>query len=132
MNKDHITTEKAPAAIGPYTQAVKAGNHIFISGQIPLDPDNGELVEGDIKDQTRRVLENIKGIITSVGGTMESIVKTTVYLKNMDNFVQMNSVYAEFFQEKPPARACVEVSRLPKDVDVEIEAVAYVEEEYSY
>ncbi len=132
MNKDHITTDKAPEAIGPYTQAVKAGNHIFISGQIPLDPANGELVSGDIKEQTRRVLENIKGIITTVGGSMESIVKTTVYLKDMDQFVQMNSVYAEFFTEKQPARAWVEVSRLPTDVDVEIEAIAYVEEEYSY
>ncbi len=132
MDKKHITTDKAPAAIGPYSQAVKIGNIIFISGQIPLDPTSGELVEGDIKDQTRRVMENLKGIMTAAGGNMEHIVKTTVFLKNMDDFIQMNGAYAEFFQDNPPARACIEVSRLPKDVDIEIEAVAHIQEEYSY
>ncbi len=132
MDTNHITTDKAPAAIGPYSQAVKIGNLLFISGQIPLDPASGQLIDGDIKDQTQRVMENLKGILTAVGGSMANLVKTTVFLKNMDDFIQMNEAYAEYFQDNPPARACVEVSRLPKDVDVEIEAIAHIEEEYSY
>ncbi len=132
MDKNYISTDKAPAALGPYSQAVRAGNLIFISGQIPLDPSNGELIEGDIKDQTRRVLANLMEIITAGGGNLGSIVKTTVYLKNMDDFSLMNEAYAEYFKENQPARACVEVSRLPKDVDIEIEAVAHFEEEYSF
>ncbi len=132
MNKNTISTDKAPAAIGPYSQAVKVNNLIFISGQIPLDPTSGELIGGDIKVQTRRVLENLNEIITAGGGTMEHIVKTTVYLNNMDDFLLMNEIYAEFFPNNPPARACVEVSRLPKDVAIEIDAIASIEEEYSY
>ncbi len=132
MDKNYITTDKAPAAIGPYSQAVKAGNLFYISGQIPLDPASGELVEGDIKEQTRRVLENITEIVLAAGGNLQCVVKTTVFIKNMDDFALMNEVYAEFFQNNPPARACVEVSRLPMNVDVEIEAVAHIEEGYSY
>ncbi len=132
MDSNHITTDKAPAAIGPYSQAVKAGNFLFISGQIPLDPASGQLITGDIKEQTRRVLENIKGIVSAVNGTMERIIKTTVYLKNMDDFPQMNETYAKYFQNNLPARACVEVSRLPRDVDVEIEAIVNIDEEYPY
>ncbi len=132
MGKNYITTDKAPAAIGPYSQAVKAGNFFYISGQIPLDPASGELVEGDIKEQTKRVLENITEIVLAAGGNLQCVVKTTVFIKNMDDFASMNEVYAEFFQNNPPARACVEVSRLPMNVDVEIEAVAHVEEGYSY
>ncbi len=132
MDSNHITTDKAPAAIGPYSQAVKAGNFLFISGQIPLDPASGQLITGDIKEQTRRVLENIKGIVSVVNGTMERVIKTTVYLKNMDDFSQMNEAYAEYFQNNLPARACVEVSRLPRDVGVEIEAIVNIDEEYHY
>ncbi len=132
MGKNYIITDKAPAAIGPYSQAVKAGNLFYISGQIPLDPASGELVEGGIKEQTKRVLENITEIVLAAGGNLQCVVKTTVFIKNMDDFASMNKVYAEFFQNNPPARACVEVSRLPMNVDVEIEAVAHIEEGYSY
>lgn len=124
--KEVIFTDNAPKAIGPYSQAIKVGNFVFISGQIPIDPKTGNLVEGDIKEQTKRVIENIKAIIESIGGSLENIVKTTVFLKSLEEFSQMNEVYAEYFKDKPPARSTVEVSRLPKDVRIEIEAIAII------
>ncbi|PMQ02494.1 MAG: reactive intermediate/imine deaminase [Dictyoglomus sp. NZ13-RE01] len=124
--KEVIFTDNAPKAIGPYSQAIKVGNFVFISGQIPIDPKTGNLVEGDIKEQTKRVIENIKAIIESIGGSLENIVKTTVFLKSLEEFSQMNEVYAEYFKDKPPARSTVEVSRLPKDVRIEIEATAII------
>ncbi|AFK22363.1 RidA family protein [Pyrococcus sp. ST04] len=127
MPREIIYTEKAPKPIGPYSQAIKAGNFLFIAGQIPIDPETGELVKGDIKEQTRRVLENIKAILEAAGYSLEDVVKVTVYLKNMDDFAAMNEVYSEYFGESKPARAAIEVSRLPKDVLVEIEAIAYKE-----
>ena len=122
--KEIISTANAPAAIGPYSQAVKAGNLLFISGQVPLDPATGEVVEGDITVQTRRVLDNVKAILTQAGADFSNVVKTTVFLKDMNEFVPMNRVYAEYYPENCPARSAVQVARLPKDVSVEIETIA--------
>ena len=124
--KEIISTSNAPAAIGPYSQAVKAGNLLFISGQVPLDPATGEVVEGDITVQTRRVLDNVKAILAEAGADFSNVVKTTVFLKDMNDFVPMNRVYAEYYPENCPARSAVQVGRLPKDVSVEIETIAYL------
>lgn len=126
MTKKIINTKSAPQAIGPYSQAVLADQWLFISGQIPIDPASGQLVTGDIVKETERVLENIKGIIESAGGNLGDVVKTTVYLKNMADFPQVNEVYARYFTEDYPARATVEVSRLPKDVRIEMDAIALI------
>ena len=127
MEKRVIQTEKAPKAMGPYSQAIQAGNLIFISGQIPLDPATGELVKGDIRQQTQQVLENIKGILESQEIKMEDVVKATIFLKDMGNFNQVNEVYATYFSSFPPARSTVEVTRLPRDVEIEIEAIAVIQ-----
>lgn len=124
--KEIIHTDNAPAAIGPYSQAVKAGNLIFVSGQIPIDPATGALVENDIRVQTARSLTNIANILQAAGASLENVVKTTVFLKDMNDFVPVNEVYATFFQSDCPARAAVQAARLPKDVLVEIEAIAAV------
>lgn len=124
--KDIIASEKAPKAVGPYSQAVRVGNLVFLSGQIPLDPASGQLVEGGIQHQTERVLENIRAVLGAAGLTFENVVKTTVYLKNLADFVHMNETYAKYFSSNPPARATVEVARLPRDVSVEIDAIAVV------
>ena len=127
MSKTIVKTDKAPLPIGPYTQAVKANGFVFCSGQIPIDPKTSELSSGDVTEQTRLVLENLKAVLLEAGSSLAQVVKTTVFLKDMQHFPQMNAVYAEFFEEKDaPARAAVEVARLPKDVLVEIEAVAVV------
>jgi 2-iminobutanoate/2-iminopropanoate deaminase len=126
--KQVITTPRAPAAIGPYSQGIKAGNLLFVSGQIPIDPATGALIEAtDIPSQTRRVLQNIQQILSSGGATIENVVRTTVFLKDMNDFAEMNRVYGEFFSEAAPARATVEVARLPKDVGVEIDCIAVVD-----
>ena len=125
MNKKQIITDKAPEAVGPYSQAVKTGQYLFISGQIPIHPGSGEIVNDEITNQAVQVLKNIKGILESEGLGFTDVVKTTVYLKNMNNFPVVNEVYAHYFEEPYPARACVEVSNLPKGVDVEIDAIAY-------
>lgn len=125
MSKYTVSTEKAPAAIGPYSQAVKAGDMLFISGQLPIDASTGTIPEG-IEGQTRQSLENVKAIVESEGATLKDVVKCTVFLKDMNTFVRMNQVYSEYFTEDFPARAAVEVARLPKDVAVEIEAVVYI------
>ena len=124
MKKKVIQTEKAPKAIGPYSQAIQAGNLLFLSGQIPLDPVSGELVKGDIREQTRRVLENLKGVLESQHLGMDDVVKVTIFLKDMGNFNQVNEVYATYFPSSPPARSTVEVARLPRDAGIEIEAIA--------
>jgi 2-iminobutanoate/2-iminopropanoate deaminase len=124
MKKRVIHTEKAPKAIGPYSQAIQAGNFLFLSGQIPLDPITGEFVKGDIRQQARRVLENLKGVLESQNLSMEDVVKVTIFLKDIGNFNQVNEVYATYFPSSPPARSTVEVARLPRDADLEIEAIA--------
>jgi 2-iminobutanoate/2-iminopropanoate deaminase len=124
MKREIISTSDAPAAIGPYSQAVRAGELLFVSGQIPIDPASGELVRGDVQTETRQVLNNLKAILEAAGSSLEKVVKATVFIADMNQFGAINDVYAEFFSTAPPARACVEVARLPKDVQVEIEAVA--------
>ena len=125
--KQIISTDKAPAAIGPYSQAVRADNLLFVSGQIPLDPATGELIaETTIQAQATRVLNNLKAIVEQAGGTLDHVVKTTVFLKNLDDFVEMNRIYKTFFPSDCPARSAVQVAKLPKDVLVEIEAIAVV------
>lgn len=125
MNKA-LHTDKAPAAIGPYSQAIQAGNTIYVSGQIPVDPATGEFAGADIEAQTRQSLTNIRNILASAGADMSSVVKTTVLLSDIGNFAAMNGVYAEFFSEPFPARAAFQVVALPKGALVEIEAVAVV------
>jgi len=126
VNKKVIQTEKAPKAIGPYSQAIQAGNFLFLSGQIPLDPKTGELVKGDIRKQTQQVLENIKGILESQGLGMENVVKSAIFLKDIANFNQVNEVYATYFPSSPPARSTIEVTKLPRNTDIEIEAIALI------
>ena len=118
-----ISTDKAPGAIGPYSQAVKTDTMIFVSGQLALDPVTGQLVNNDIKSETRQAIENLKNIIEAAGSSLEKVIKTTLFIKDMSDFPVINEVYGQFFQNDPPARACVEVARLPKDANFEIEAV---------
>ena len=122
--KQVIHTDKAPAAIGPYSQAIQIGQLLFTSGQVPIDPETGAIVEGGIQEQARQSLNNIKAILNAAGTNMGAVVKTTVFLQDMNDFAAMNEVYAQFFQVPYPARSAVQVARLPKDVLVEIEAIA--------
>ena len=124
MKHQVIHTDNAPAAIGPYSQAIKAGNMLFVSGQVPFVPETMEIVEGDVKAQTAQSLKNLQAILKEAGADFSDVVKTTVFIKDMNEFAQINEVYGEFFGENKPARACVEVARLPKDVKVEIELIA--------
>ncbi len=119
--REVIATEKGPKAIGPYSQAIKAGGFVFISGQVAFDPATGQLVEGDVARQTARVLDNLKAIAEAAGTSLDKAVKATVFVKDMNDFAAMNEVYARYFPKNPPARATVEVARLPKDVRVEID-----------
>ncbi len=125
--KTVVNTYKAPAAIGPYSQAIKAGGLLFVSGQLPVDPANGNIVEGGAGAQAKQSLENIKNILLCKNLTMESVVKTTVFLANMADFQTVNGIYAEYFTTETPARACVQVAKLPKNALVEIEAIAVLE-----
>lgn len=125
MEKSVISTNNAPAAIGPYSQAIKAGNLVFISGQIPIIPATGEILRGDIKLQTKQALENLKNILDAAGSCIDNVVKTTVFMKDLNDYTAINDVYKEFFTDKPPARAAVQAARLPRDVGVEIEAIAF-------
>jgi len=122
--KDIISTDGAPRAIGPYSQAVRAGDLVFASGQIPIDPLTGEFVSGGIAEQTAQVLRNLTAVFEAAGVTMKQVVKTTVFLVDMDDFAAMNEVYGRFFDGEPPARATVQAARLPRDASVEIEAIA--------
>ena len=122
--KKIISTSRAPAAIGPYSQAVESHGILLISGQIPLDPANGEIVGATIQEQTKQVLMNVTSILEAAGYTISHVVKTTCYIKDLGSFAAMNEVYAETFSDNPPARAAIEVSRLPRDVLIEIDAVA--------
>ena len=121
--KEIIATEKGPKAIGPYSQAVKAGGFVFTAGQIPFDPATGQLIDGDAARQTARVLENLKAIVEAAGSSLGRAVKATVYLKDINDFAAMNEVYARYFPTNPPARSTVEASRLPRDVRVEIDLI---------
>lgn len=126
MNRELVNTDAAPAAIGPYSQAVKVGNLVFTSGQIPLDPATGAVVEGDIAKQTHRVLENLRAVLEGAGTSMDNLIKTTIFISDMNEFGVINQIYAEYTSKAVPARSCVEVARLPKDVRIEIEAIALI------
>ena len=125
--KDIIATDRAPRAIGPYSQAIRAGNMIFASGQIPTDPATGKFVEGGIVEQTEQVLRNLSAVFEAAGVKLDQVVKTTVFLSDMEDFTAMNDVYGRFFSENPPARATVQAARLPRDAMVEIEAIAVLD-----
>ena len=122
--KTVISTAEAPTAVGPYSQAIAAGGLVFCSGQIPLEPSSGVLIEGDISSQTKRVLENLAAVLRAHGLTMEHVVKTTVFMTDLANFGEMNTVYAQYFPSDPPARSTIQVAALPKGANVEIEAIA--------
>jgi len=122
--REAISSTGAPKAIGPYSQAIRASNLLFLSGQIPLDPGTGAIVAGDITAQTEQVLENILAVLTTAGATFANVVRTTVFLHDMNDFAAMNAVYAKYVVDPPPARSTVQVSRLPKDVRVEIDVIA--------
>jgi 2-iminobutanoate/2-iminopropanoate deaminase len=126
MKRETVGTAGAPAAIGPYSQAIRAGDFLFCSGQIPLDPSTGKMVEGGIEVQTERVLRNLEAVLAAGGGSLASVVKTTVFLADLGDFPAMNAVYGKFFPQDPPARATVEVSKLPAGARVEIDAVASI------
>jgi 2-iminobutanoate/2-iminopropanoate deaminase len=122
--RDTVLTDRGPKPIGPYSQAIRANGFLYVSGQVALDAKTGELMAGDISQQTERTLENVKGIVEAAGSKMAHVVKTTVFLKDMNEFAAMNKVYADYFPSAPPARSTVQVARLPKDALVEIEAIA--------
>jgi 2-iminobutanoate/2-iminopropanoate deaminase len=119
-----VATDRGPKAIGPYSQAVRANGFVFLSGQIPLDPKTQQVVEGDVAAQTERVLQNLKGVVEAAGSSLQHVVKTTVFLADMNDFAAMNEVYGRYFTIHPPARSTVQVSRLPRDVRVEIDLIA--------
>lgn len=124
--KDIIKTEHAPAAIGPYSQAVRAGNFLFISGQIGINPSTGELVKGGVEEEVKRIMENIKAILHSVSATFDNVVKTTIFLKDINDFSRVNEIYGKYFPSDPPARSTVGVSQLPRGASVEIEVIAWI------
>jgi len=125
--REIIATDQAPRAIGPYSQAIRAGNLLFCSGQIPIDPSTGEFVSGGVAEQTEQVMRNLAAVLSAGQSSLKQVVKTTVFLADMDDFTAMNEVYGRFFGENPPARATVQAARLPRDAKVEIEAIAIVE-----
>lgn len=126
MAKEIIMTEKAPAAIGPYSQGIKYGNMVFTSGVIGVYPDTGAFPEGGIQAQAKQCLENLKAVLDASGSSLENVLKTTVFIKDMNDFSRINEIYGQYFVEKQPGRSCVEVARLPKDALIEIEAVAFI------
>lgn len=122
--KKEIRTEKAPGAIGPYSQAVEAGGMIYTSGMIPINPETGELVTGSVEQQAKQAISNLKNLLEAAGSSMDKVVKTVVFISDMEDFAKINKVYGEYFAQPYPARSCVQVARLPKDVAIEIEAIA--------
>ena len=124
MTKQIVHTNNAPQPVGTYSQAVISGNILFVSGQLPIDPDSGELVEGSFKERARQVLNNLKNIVEAAGASMNEVVKTNVFLTDLSHFTELNEVYSEFFTSEPPARAAVQVSKLPLGTDIEIECIA--------
>ncbi len=129
MTRKVIHTDEAPAAVGPYSQAITANGFVYTAGQVPLVPETGALIEGDIQVQTRQALTNLQAVLEAAGSSLQQVIKVTVFLNDMDDFSAMNEIYAEFFDDAPPARSAVEVARLPLDAQVEIEAVALLESE---
>ena len=129
MKKEIKINHEAPAAIGPYSPALKIGNLVFASGQIPIDPTIGEIIEGDIETQTKQSLQNLKAVLKPYSIDFSNIVKVTIFLKDMNNFPRVNEIYGQYFDSQFPARSCIEVSRLPKDAQIEIEAIAYCDEQ---
>ncbi|SHE36642.1 RidA family protein [Clostridium fallax] len=125
MNREVISTKDAPGAIGPYSQGIKIGDFIFTSGQLPINPKTGELIS-DVKEATKTSLENVKAILEDVGSSLDKVVKTTVFLKDLNDFAAVNEVYGEYFKELPPARSCFQVGKLPKDAVLEIEVIAHI------
>lgn len=126
MQKEAVKTDNAPQAIGPYSQAIKLGDLVFLSGQVHLDPATGQLVEGDITAQTQRVMENLQAVLLAAGSGFEKVIKTTIYLADMDDFAKVNEVYGRYFPVPQPARSTVAVARLPRDARIEIDLIAYV------
>ncbi len=126
MQKNIISTDKAPQAIGPYSQAVQFDNLLFISGQIPIEPKSGEILKGNIKEQTKLILENLNAILITGGSSLNNVLRTTIFLTNLDDYAKVNEMYAEYFEKSMPARSTVQVSRLPMDVQIEIDAIACV------
>jgi len=126
MQKNIISTDKAPQAIGPYSQAVQFNNLLFISGQIPLEPKSGEIVKGDIKELTKQILDNLNAILIEGGSSLDNVLRTTIFLTNLEDYADVNEIYAEFFEKSMPARSTVQVSRLPMDVSIEIDAIACI------
>ena len=126
MTKEIIHTEKAPVAIGPYSQAVRCGNMVFTSGLIPLNPVNGEIVSEDVAEQALQVIKNLEAVLEAAGSSLDKVIKTTVFIKDMSNFSQINEIYARFFKVNPPARSTVEVARLPRDAKIEMEVIALI------
>lgn len=128
MHKEPINSPNAPAAIGPYSQGVKIGNLFFTSGQMAIDPKTGEFIGEDIQAETKQTLDNIKAILEAANTNLENVIKTTVFIKDMNDFVKINEIYGQYFTENQPARSCVEVARLPKDANIEIEVIAVIPE----
>jgi 2-iminobutanoate/2-iminopropanoate deaminase len=124
IQRTPISTENAPGAIGPYSQAMIAGDLVFCSGQLPMDPGSGQLISGSIEEQTRRVLDNLSAVLQAAGSSLKLVVKTTIFLADMNDFAAVNATYAEYFDQEPPARSTVQAARLPRDARVEIEAIA--------
>jgi len=126
LMREVVFTSEAPKPVGPYSQAIKLGNWVFISGQLPINPKTGELIKGDIREATKVVLSNIEAILKASGASLSDVVKVTVYMRDVSKFSEFNEVYREFFPKDPPARSVVEVSRIPKDADLEVDVIAYV------
>ena len=125
MEKKTVKTDKAPQAIGPYSQAIRFGELIFLSGQIPLDPQTGKIIEGDIEAQTERVMRNLSAVLEAASSSLDRVLKVTIFLADMNDFAKVNEVYGRFFTDRPPARSTVAVARLPRDASIEIDAIAY-------
>ena len=129
MEKETISTKDAPQAIGPYSQAVRFDNLIFVSGQIPVEPETGKILKGDIKEQAMQILKNLNNILVAGGSSLDNVLRTTIYLANLENYSLVNETYAQYFNDFPPARSTVQVAKLPMDAQIEIDAIAYLSRE---
>ena len=129
MQKEIISTKDAPQAIGPYSQAVRFDNLIFVSGQIPIEPETGKILKGDIKEQAMQILKNLNNILVAGGSSLDNVLRTTIYLANLENYSLVNETYAQYFNDFPPARSTVQVAKLPMDAQIEIDAIAYLSRE---